>query len=41
VELGKGARALYVPMFPKRPLLNPFYEPIWTLATNAEVFRFG
>ncbi|MBV9580339.1 MAG: amidohydrolase [Chloroflexi bacterium] len=35
--LDKGARALYVPMFPKRPLLDPFYEPLWTLATDADV----
>ena len=35
--LAKGARALYVPMFPKRPLLDPFYDPLWQLATDADV----
>jgi predicted TIM-barrel fold metal-dependent hydrolase len=35
--LAKGARALYMPMFPKRPLLEPIYDPLWKLATDADV----
>ncbi len=35
--LAKGARALYVPMFPRRPLLDPAYDALWKLATDADV----
>jgi len=35
--LAKGARSLYVPMFPKKPLLDPMYEPLWKLASSADV----
>jgi predicted TIM-barrel fold metal-dependent hydrolase len=35
--LAKGARALYLPMFPKRPLLDPFYDSLWQLATESDV----
>jgi predicted TIM-barrel fold metal-dependent hydrolase len=35
--LAKGARALYLPMFPKRSLLDPFYDSLWKLATEADV----
>ena len=35
--LARGARALYLPMFPRRQLLEPFYDPLWKLATDADV----
>jgi predicted TIM-barrel fold metal-dependent hydrolase len=33
--LKKGARGLYVPFYPRRPLYDPYYEPLWQLVSDA------
>jgi predicted TIM-barrel fold metal-dependent hydrolase len=33
--LSKGARAFYVPFYPRRPLHDPYYGPLWQLISDA------
>jgi predicted TIM-barrel fold metal-dependent hydrolase len=35
--LAKGATALFLPMFPERPLFDPFYNPLWKLCSEAGI----